>query len=92
MVAVKRLSEILWCVFVGVALFVSTTAANATRQRSLVIVFDTTASMGDDLVQLREAAIMIVEEFKALKNNPIYNYVLSPFNDPGNSENIYQAF
>lgn len=85
---VERSSEIRWCLLIGVALFASTSADNAIKQRSLVIVFDTTASMGDDLDQLRDAAITIVKEFEALKNNPIYNYVLSPFNDPGNSGNM----
>jgi hypothetical protein len=52
-------------------------------QKSLLIAFDTTASMGKDLVQLREGAKDIVNNFASRKDQPIYNYVLSLFNDPG---------
>ncbi|XP_062562795.1 hemicentin-1-like [Armigeres subalbatus] len=51
-------------------------------QRSLVIVFDATGSMLDDLKQLREGAKLIIDEITQLKNNPIYNYVFVPFRDP----------
>ncbi|XP_053693670.1 hemicentin-1-like isoform X2 [Sabethes cyaneus] len=51
-------------------------------QRSLVIVFDATGSMLDDLKQLRDGAKLIIDEITHLKNNPIYNYVFVPFRDP----------
>lgn len=51
-------------------------------QKSLMIIFDTTGSMSDDLDQLRGAAEEIVNTFSAKANNPIYNYILSLFNDP----------
>jgi hypothetical protein len=52
-------------------------------KRSLLIIFDSTGSMNDDLVQLRSAAKEIVANFSAIEENPITNYVLSVFNDPG---------
>lgn len=51
-------------------------------QTSLMIAFDSTASMGDDLAQLRAAALEIVDDFYARADNPIYNYILTFFNDP----------
>lgn len=50
--------------------------------RSLVIVFDTTWSMDDDLQELRAGAAHIVREMMKKEKNPIYNYVFVPFNDP----------
>lgn len=50
--------------------------------RSLVIVFDTTWSMDDDLQELRLGAAQIVKEMLKKDKNPIYNYVFVPFNDP----------
>lgn len=50
--------------------------------RSLVIVFDTTWSMDDDLLELRAGAAHIVREMMKKEKNPIYNYVFVPFNDP----------
>lgn len=52
-------------------------------QKSLLIVFDTTQSMDRDLEQLRYGATDIVNNFAVRKDQPIYNYVLSLFNDPG---------
>jgi hypothetical protein len=52
-------------------------------QRSLVIVFDGTGSMLDDLEQLRHGAELIIEEITKKKDNPIYNYIFVPFRDPG---------
>lgn len=52
-------------------------------QKSLLIVFDNTGSMFSDLSQLRGAAQEIVDKFSSRADNPIYNYVLSVFNDPG---------
>ncbi|XP_058450901.1 hemicentin-1-like [Malaya genurostris] len=56
--------------------------APAEGQRSLVIVFDATGSMLDDLKQLRDGAKLIIDEITHLKSNPIYNYVFVPFRDP----------
>lgn len=52
-------------------------------QRSLLIIFDATGSMSTDLMQLRGAAQEIINTFSSRENNPIYNYVLSIFRDPG---------
>lgn len=52
-------------------------------QKSLLLVFDDTGSMSDDLVQLRGAAREIVNTLAGLDEKPIYNYILSVFNDPG---------
>uniref|UniRef100_A0A182R2D1 Cell adhesion molecule n=1 Tax=Anopheles funestus TaxID=62324 RepID=A0A182R2D1_ANOFN len=51
-------------------------------QRSLVIVFDATGSMLDDLQQLREAARLIIAEITQRDSNPIFNYIFVPFRDP----------
>jgi hypothetical protein len=59
-------------------------------QKSLLIVFDTTGSMNNDLTQLRDGAQDIVNTYSAKTNNPIYNYVLSLFNDP--SKNLQTFF
>lgn len=58
-------------------------------QRSLLIVFDATGSMHDDLEQLRSGAQQIVNELSARVDNPIYNYVLVVYRDP--SEFSYQS-
>lgn len=52
-------------------------------QKSLLIVFDATASMNRDLEQLRGAAQEIVQMLAKQEQNPIYNYILSVFRDPG---------
>ncbi|XP_035900028.1 hemicentin-1-like [Anopheles stephensi] len=51
-------------------------------QRSLVIVFDATGSMLDDLQQLRDAARLIIAEITQRDTNPIFNYIFVPFRDP----------
>lgn len=51
-------------------------------QKSLLIVFDATASMHDDLEQLRAGAQEIVSELSARDDNPIFNYVLVVYRDP----------
>jgi hypothetical protein len=53
------------------------------RQRSLVIVFDTTASMTSELEQVRREAKAIVEYAANLAENPFYNFIFVDFNDPG---------
>ena len=55
---------------------------------SLVFVFDTTGSMYDDLVQVRDGAARILSTTLERKVNPLFNYVLIPFHDPGKSETI----
>lgn len=52
-------------------------------QRSLLIVFDGTGSMSADLAQLRGGAQEIVNKLALREDNPIFNYVLSVFRDPG---------
>lgn len=51
--------------------------------KTLSIILDTTGSMWDDLQSLRSAAVEIVKKFVSYENNPIEDYVLSLFNDPG---------
>jgi hypothetical protein len=51
-------------------------------KKSLVIVFDGTSSMTDDLAQMREAAKEIISSLSARKDKPIKNYVLTVFKDP----------
>lgn len=51
-------------------------------KKSLVIVFDTTGSMGDDLKNLQSAAVDITELLKKHPDNPVGNYILSKFDDP----------
>lgn len=50
--------------------------------RSLVIIFDTTWSMDDDLQELRAGAAHIVKEMMKKETNPISSFVFVPFNDP----------
>uniref|UniRef100_A0A1B0D2W5 Ig-like domain-containing protein n=1 Tax=Phlebotomus papatasi TaxID=29031 RepID=A0A1B0D2W5_PHLPP len=58
------------------------TLPKSSEQVSLVIVFDTTGSMGDDLEELRTGAAYIVRNVMNKTHNPIYNYIFVPFNDP----------
>ncbi|CAO1415300.1 unnamed protein product [Diamesa serratosioi] len=51
-------------------------------QRSLLIIFDGTGSMGADLAQLKSAAQEIINEFSQRIDNPIFNYILVVFRDP----------
>jgi hypothetical protein len=50
---------------------------------SLAFVFDTTGSMYDDLVQVIEGAAKILATTLAMRDKPLYNYILVPFHDPG---------
>ena len=50
---------------------------------SLTFVFDITGSMYDDLVQVIEGAEKIMDTTLARRVNPLYNYILIPFHDPG---------
>lgn len=50
---------------------------------SLAFVFDITGSMYDDLVQVIEGAKKIMAVTLARRVNPLYNYILVPFHDPG---------
>lgn len=58
-------------------------------QKSLLIVFDATGSMHDDLEQLRSGAQEIINELSVREDNPIYNYVLVVYRDP--SKFSYQS-
>lgn len=71
------------CCLIGAAVVQghSISSSNETG-RSLVIVFDTTWSMDDDLQELRSGAAHIVKEMMRKETSPIYNYVFVPFNDP----------
>ena len=53
------------------------------KKKSLLIVFDGTSSMTDDLVQMRDAAKEIISNLAQIKEKPIRNYVLVVFKDPG---------
>lgn len=50
-------------------------------QISLVLVFDATESMSNDLHQLRQGAEKMFDKFAGLENNPIYNYIFVPFRE-----------
>jgi hypothetical protein len=51
-------------------------------KKSLLIVFDGTNSMTDDLDQMRSAAKEIMTYFYERPDRPIKNYILSVFRDP----------
>ncbi|KAG5680582.1 hypothetical protein PVAND_010079 [Polypedilum vanderplanki] len=51
-------------------------------QKSLLLVFDGTGSMHDDLKQLRSGAEEIIHDFSTREDSPIFNYVLVVFRDP----------
>lgn len=55
----------------------------SSNQTSLIIAFDSTGSMSRDLIELRAAALEIIDDFSSRAHNPIYNYILTFFNDPG---------
>jgi hypothetical protein len=59
-------------------------------QKSLLIVFDATGSMHDDLEQLRSGAKEIIHELSARTDNPIFNYILVVFRDPGELRQIHK--
>lgn len=60
---------------------------NSQNQKDLLIVFDATGSMGPDLAQLRSAAIEIINDLSRKVEDPIHNFVLSVFRDPGKRSN-----
>lgn len=57
-------------------------------KKSLVIVFDGTNSMKEDLDQMRDAAKEIITELSEVKDKPIKNYVLTVFKDPSELSNV----
>jgi hypothetical protein len=58
-------------------------AMTSSEDRSLVIIFDATASMHDDLVQLRSSAIEIINNLSVQDENRIKDFILVVFRDPG---------
>ena len=83
----KKLLSILMLCIVGITVIVSDSgvddATARSDQRSLLIIFDATKSMGTDLAQLSSAAQEIVNDLSKRKDNPIFNYILVVFRDPG---------
>ncbi|XP_070504621.1 hemicentin-2-like [Chironomus tepperi] len=57
-------------------------------QKSLVMAFDTTGSMGSELEQVKSSAQEIVQEMAAKAESPIYNYILVAFNNPNVDEAV----
>lgn len=57
-------------------------------QKSLLIIFDSTGSMVPHIVQMRIAAKQIVNFFADRDDKPIYNYILSVFNDPSKINSV----
>lgn len=55
---------------------------DAKGSSSLAIVFDTTGSMWDDLVQVRQGIKSIIATMLERPDKPIQDYVLVPFHDP----------
>lgn len=51
-------------------------------QKSLLIIFDGTGSMHDDLQQLRAGAQEIINDLSSRNDSPIFNYVLVVYRDP----------
>ena len=50
--------------------------------QSLAFAFDTTGSMHDDHIELKQGVIEIIDYENANPDSDISNYVLAPFNDP----------
>lgn len=50
---------------------------------SLAFVFDVTGSMWDDLKQVTAGAQEILDTTRSRAEQPLHNYVLIPFHDPG---------
>ena len=92
----KLISQILLLCFVGVTVVVSDgDVENVTArvdQKSFLIIFDGTRSMGTDLAQLKSAAEEIINDFSKRENNQIFNYILVVFRDPGKSIDIMKKF
>lgn len=51
-------------------------------QKSLLLIFDGTGSMHDDLQQLRLGAQEIINDLSSRNDSPIFNYVLVVYRDP----------
>lgn len=59
-------------------------------QKSLLIIFDGTGSMHDDLQQLRSGAQEIINDLSSRNDSPIFNYVLVVYRDPSECANCYR--
>lgn len=57
-------------------------------QKSLLIVFDGTGSMHDDLQQLRSGAQEIINDLSSRNDSPIFNYALVVYRDPSELYNF----
>lgn len=68
--------------FLIIILSITFTTSQKLHQKSLLIVFDGTGSMGNNLAQLKPIAKEIVNDYSARDDKPIYDYILTVFNDP----------
>jgi hypothetical protein len=64
-------------------IFLRASQGQTVPQRSLLLVCDATGSMRDDLDAVHEGSKFILDFFENKSNNPIKNYVLTFFRDPG---------
>lgn len=60
----------------------TSTLCQKPHQKSLVIVFDGTGSMGNNLQELIPAANSIIDNFASRPDKPIHNFILTVFHDP----------
>ena len=86
------ISQILLLCIIGITVVVSNGVVEDVTarvdQKSFLIIFDGTRSMGTDLAQLKSAAEEIINDFSKRENNQIFNYILVVFRDPGKSIDI----
>lgn len=58
------------------------------RSSVVCFVIDTTGSMGDDIAEAREVINEIIDSKKGTQDEPS-EYILVPFNDPGESYSFH---